>query len=216
MTDTDLEFVYRANPHAWLLTADNLHTQAIQLRKHLGSSIVKFTDYRNNFSTTRDVTNKSVFLLSGFALENAIKAFLVYENPNWISHGKLARRLKSHSLTSLRQQSNLIPYKGRHMKTLRVFETGLESWARYPCALSVRESEDEIEMQPADWDRYMRLMGAYGARLMALLKGGWHGPHGFYGKWTFSGDYLSATSGGTRFRPNFRSPAQRRPANSNK
>jgi hypothetical protein len=28
--------------------------------------------------------DKSVFLLGGFALENAVKAFLVYDNPSWM------------------------------------------------------------------------------------------------------------------------------------
>ena len=34
-------------------------------------------------------TNKATFLLCAFALENAIKAFLIYEHPAWISDGCL-------------------------------------------------------------------------------------------------------------------------------
>ena len=53
------------------------------------------------------MVDKSIFLLGGFALENAIKAFLVYENPDWVSGGRLSRNLKTHSLTKLQAKAKL-------------------------------------------------------------------------------------------------------------
>jgi hypothetical protein len=58
---------------------------------------------------TREI-DKPVFSLGSFALENAIKAFLVYENPSWVSNGRLSGRLKSHKLTQLQQLSKHIPW----------------------------------------------------------------------------------------------------------
>ena len=179
-----------ANPHMWLLTADNLHAQALLLDRSKGQSMLTRTDFREDTRTSWDGENKSVFLLGGFALENAIKAFLVYENPQWISHGRLSSRLRSHSLVSLQKQSRQIPYKSRHIRVLREFETGLESWARYPYNLNIAISVDEAIMREV-WEGYIRLMRAYGRRLMDLLGRGWNGPHGFYGKWSFRGEFLS-------------------------
>ncbi len=190
IADQRLEFVaMQANPHAWLLVADNLHSQAVKLYDVRGTERLIRTDAAGK-STVWQHTNRSVFLLSGFALENAIKAFLVYENPSWISNGSLSSRLRSHRLIELQSLSKLIPYKQRSKTVLMGFEAALESWARYPCALSYSDRSDEIQMQERLWNGYLRLMRAYGRRLMVLLEKGWSGPHGFYGRWEFQGDFL--------------------------
>jgi hypothetical protein len=132
-----------------------------------------------------DDTNRSVYLLGGFALENAIKAFLVFENPSWISNGKLASSLRSHSLTGLQVKSHLIPYKTKYRWVLQQFEDGLESWARYPCGLEALDTVHPSVMGPSLWDGYERVMRAYGNKLVDLLKGGWCGPHGYHATWTF-------------------------------
>jgi hypothetical protein len=77
--DPHEQFVEMANPHSWFLTADNLYEQTIALYRLRGRSSITRIDYRTGITTRWDDTNKSVFLLGGFALENAIKAFLVYE-----------------------------------------------------------------------------------------------------------------------------------------
>jgi hypothetical protein len=179
-------FVDRANPHGWLLVADNLHGQAVVLRRNK-AGFTRQSDGAGNVIGTWDDQNRSVFLLGGFALENAIKAFLVYENPQWISNGTLAKKLCSHSLTSLHAMSTTIPHKGRMLWVLRDFEAGLESWARYPCARFASTSDDEGVLSDRLWQGYLRVMTAYGRKLVRLLGELWTGPHGFEGKWTFSG-----------------------------
>lgn len=192
MQDANLRFVEKANPHAWLLTADDLHTQALHLYGQRGRGVTHLLDHRFGDTTTWDNVNRSVFLLGGFALENAIKAFLVYENPHWISNGRLSRSLKSHSLTRLQRQSAQIPFKSRYVWVLRGFEEGLDSWARYPCSLSVETSTNQRTITIRLWSGYIRLMRAYGNRLQKLLaRRPWKGPHDFGGHWTFSGNYLA-------------------------
>lgn len=141
MKITNEQFVEMANPHSWFLVADNLHAQAIQLRKNQGQSFLTFRDFKDGHEESWDATNRSVFLIGGFALENALKGFLVYENPDWISNGSLSRKLRSHSLTGLSKLSGLVPYKKRSQSILRGFEDGLESWARYPCSLSKEDAK---------------------------------------------------------------------------
>lgn len=122
----DVRFVEMANPHSWLLAADNLHLQALLLYSRQGQSALTLKDFKTGVVKTWDSTNKAVFLLGGFALENVIKSFLVYENPRWISNGKLSKRLRSHSLTKLQKQSSLIPFKNRYLGVLEQFEEGLK------------------------------------------------------------------------------------------
>jgi hypothetical protein len=189
--DANARFVEMANPHAWLLTANDLHEQALHLYGQRGRSMTTWNDYRDRTSRTWDNIDKSVFLLGGFALENAIKAFLVYENPNWISNGSLSKKLRSHSLTGLQSQSAQIPLKTRYTWVLSGFEEGLDSWARYPCSLSVETSVNQRTMTSHLWSGYIRLMRAYGIKLQRLLSRQWQGPHGFSGRWTFTGEFLS-------------------------
>ncbi|HWM32019.1 MAG TPA: hypothetical protein VNO69_10025 [Methyloceanibacter sp.] len=190
-TDTNLTFVREwANPHSWLLTADNLHEQALAQFQRRGRSIL--TMRGEGKVQSWDMVDKSIFLLGGFALENAIKAFLVYENPDWVSGGRQSRNLRTHSLTKLQGEAKSIPYKNRHIDILKGFEGGLDSWARYPCGLTYGQTEYANSLAPELWNGYLRVMRAYGNRLCKLLsKGIWHGPHGFSGQWRFEGEFLS-------------------------
>ncbi|KJY79279.1 hypothetical protein TW78_00830 [Vibrio coralliilyticus] len=164
---TNIEFVNSANPHSWFLVADDLHSQAEFLMKSFGQGELIRRDFVNGTSDSWDNINRSVFLLASFALENTIKAFLVYENPDWISNGVISKKMRSHSLSKLVQMSNLIPYKDRGQSILTIFENGNESWARY------------------QW-----LIGAYGKRLVKLLEKKWEGPHGFSGSYEISGCFF--------------------------
>jgi hypothetical protein len=78
------QFEDAANPHQWLLTADRLHTQAVEIhnRRHRGTLTQIGADGVPVASW--DDANKATFLLCAFALENAIKAFLIYEYPHWV------------------------------------------------------------------------------------------------------------------------------------
>jgi hypothetical protein len=172
-----------------LLAADDLHEQALaQYRRREGSVLMIRQDGETR---SWDRVDRSIFLLGGFALENAIKAFLVYENPDWVANGKLSRHLKTHSLTKLQARSKLVPYKQRYGAVLQGFEAGLDSWARYPCALTLERTRQADSIAPDLWDGYVRVMRAYGMKLQGLLsRSNWTGPHGFSGRWTFKGDFL--------------------------
>jgi hypothetical protein len=134
--------------------------------------------------------DKPVFLLCGFALENAIKAFVVFENPHWISNGRLSSRLKSHNLTGLQDQSKLIPRRKSSIHVLQEFESGLDSWFRYPCGLTIEKTLEELHLLDHLLDGYTKLMGAFGKKLISLLGKGWTGPHGSRGEWIIRGPSL--------------------------
>jgi hypothetical protein len=192
MADENKRFVEDfANPNSWLMMADNLHEQATEIYEGRSRSaiITKVNANREILQQTRAI-DKSVFLLGGFALENAIKAFLVYENPAWISNGRLSGKLRSHKLTGLQKLSKQIPYKKSYIHVLEAFEAGLDSWFRYPCALTVEETKEEGRLFDQLWDGYSKVMRAYGKKLGTLLDKGWNGPHDTYGRWTIQGPSL--------------------------
>jgi hypothetical protein len=189
---TAQDFVQHALPHSWFLVADNLFEESRALYSRAQRGSTRQLNAGGGVLGDWPNSNRSTFLLAGFALENAIKAFLVYENPQWISNGVLARSLKSHRLVELSKKSALIPWPKRGITVLSQFERGLDSWARYPCALSAAVTEREQNLTPELWGQYLQLMRAYGKALMDLLSREWTGPHGFAGRYEFRGSYLGA------------------------
>jgi hypothetical protein len=187
-------FAEAANPHQWLLTADNLHEQAVGLyraRRQGGQLIRRGV---GELTQAWDNTNRATYLLGAFALENALKAFLVYEHPAWISAGQLHRDLCSHRLVALSERSTLIPYAARDRWVLAAFEDGNESWMRYPCGRRADDIEIERALHDRLWAGYVRVMRGYGTKLMRLLGRGWRGPYGSGGAWEMTGEWLGGGS----------------------
>jgi len=117
-------------------------------------------------------------LLAGFALENLLKSYLIFENPSYVANGMLAKVIRTHSLTRLRATSRYAPYKNRYEAVLVAFEDGLESWARYPCGLTHQGRSYERMVTPELWAQYNRMFAIYRARLEKLLTKSWPAPSG--------------------------------------
>ena len=73
---------------------------------------------------------------------------------------------------------------------LEEFESGLDSWFRYPCALTMAATIQDRDLPPELWQGYGTVMRAYGKKLTTLLGKGWKGPCGFYGRWETKGEFL--------------------------
>lgn len=132
---TGYEFARAAHPHRWLLVPDDLYEQSIALYHRFSSGKTTYRESSGTVLGEWPSTSRATFLLAGFALEKAIKSFLVYGHPAWVSNGVLARSLRSHELVVLSKKSSNIPWQRRRLGVLARFEDGLQTWARYPCAL---------------------------------------------------------------------------------
>lgn len=190
-TETNRRFVAQANPHSWFMVANDLHGQAVRLYTTDTESLTRHGP--DGVVDTWRSCSRSVFLLAGFAIENILKGYLVYENPTWIANGRISRPLRTHSLTRLESLAARVPYKGRRASVLRAFEHGLESWARYPCSLAAADWRDPPKIEDTLWGSYRKLIQSYGRRLQELLARGWRGPYG--GElihWTFSNQFFRA------------------------
>jgi len=185
-----VEFEEFANPHAWYLLASELHEQAKLLKSNSNGSAIT----RRNFISTQEATwntsNRSVILLVGFALENIIKAYLVYELPEVVKNGFLSKKIQTHKLTKLANESSLLPYKNKGYKTLKYYEEGLDSWARYPCGLNFAQTKNQNILSESIWRSYLWLMRAYEIRFKKMMLKGWKGPHEFQGYFEIEGAWL--------------------------
>jgi hypothetical protein len=173
---TFVTFELTASPPHWLEIAKDLNDQA-QALKRLDLGVVQYTNSQGQ-TTIRPRTNRGVFLLAGFALENLLKSYLIFENPTYVANGVLAKVIRTHSLTRLRGMSRYAPYKNRYGAVLAAFEDGLESWARYPCGLTHQGRSYERMVTPELWAQYNRMFPIYRARLEKLLTKSWLAPSG--------------------------------------
>ena len=175
-SQSHIDFELAASPPSWLEIAKDLHEQAHVLRGvDIGQT--SFTDHKG-LTTVRARTNRGVFLLAGFSIENLLKGYLIFEDPSLVANGVLGKRIRTHRLTRLRAMSNLAPYKNRYEATLEALEDGLESWARYPSGLTHQSSTYERVVTPELWQSYNAMFQAYRARLETVLRKVWHSPSG--------------------------------------
>lgn len=177
--DLNKKFAHAAHPLNWYEVAKLMHKNASALHK-APQGYVTYNDGVE--SITRPSSNRSVFLLAAFALENLIKAFLVYENPQYIANGKLSRQLlNGHSLSKLQGKCRKIPSPKRTRHVFETLEVGINSWARYPCSTSIERESKERAVTPEFWEAYNRVFSLYSQRLEKLLSKNWKGPHGVEG-----------------------------------
>ena len=101
-SEENKQFSQAAHPLNWYEVAKLMHENAQALHGMPQGTVT----YNDGVKTiTRPTSNRSVFLLAAFALENLIKAYLIYENPNYIEGGKLANQLlNGHSLSKLQKR----------------------------------------------------------------------------------------------------------------
>ncbi|CAA0082596.1 Uncharacterised protein [Zhongshania aliphaticivorans] len=187
--EQSIEFESQANPHSWFLVASELHEQAELLKEECTSKIIRH-DRISGSSFSWGTSNRTVILLAGFALENLLKGFLIYEHPSYVKNGFLSKKLQTHKLTKLAKESTYLPYKSQSYNTLKYFEDGLESWARYPCGLNWAQTKDPNLLTKKVWNNYLWLVGVYEARFKKIMLNGWEGPHHFEGSFEITGDWL--------------------------
>ena len=170
------KFAMAASPVNWYEVAKLMHENAHLLHTS-PQGLVSYSD--GETFITRRATNKSVFLLAAFALENLIKAYLVYENPNYIEGGQLSKKLlNGHGLSTLQKQCKNIPSPKRTLHIFETLEIGINSWARYPCSTSVERESKERTVTPEFWNAYNEVFELYSKKLEILLSKKWKGAYG--------------------------------------
>lgn len=173
-------FAKEARPLNWYEIAKLIKENAEVLYNNTSQGVVSYGSHKKGY-ITRNISNRSVFLLSAFALENLLKSYLVYENPCYIKDGKLSSQLRSHKLTKLYKSCKKIPPMHSFEYVFSSLEEGVESWSRYPCAISMDKQLTESEMTEELWRHYNDLFEILSDHLEKLLSQMWTDPYGEQG-----------------------------------
>lgn len=181
------EFLEISNPHAWWLSANDLFEQAADAYRRRGTVALTKLDGDGNVMDRLDGVDRTCFLLGGFALENMLKSILVFDCPELVRAGKIAKRLQSHKLANMFDEVDIGSRKAGDRELLLLFEDGIQSWARYPCALSHDRSNHPTAMSTGIWDAFSDLFGRLDLAARQRMTTGWNGPYGLYGRFTFQG-----------------------------
>lgn len=161
------EFAKAASPLNWYEVAKLMHENAHVLHNSPQGTITFSTGTK---SETRRTSNRPVFLLAAFAMENLLKAFLVHEHPEYIEDGKLSKELLiGHRLGALQMKCKRVPSPKRTSHVFKTLEVGVNSWARYPCSTSVERESEERSVSPEFWTEYNRVFHMYSEKLETLL-----------------------------------------------
>lgn len=176
-TEAMLAFAGAAHPLNWYEVAKLMHAGAVKLYESEQGHISRW--HANDGYSTRRETNRPVFLLAAFAMENLLKAYLVFENPHYIEGGKLAKALLNrHGLAKLQMACLNVPAPKRTRFVFEALEVGVSSWARYPCAISIEYETSERDVTPELWTAYVGTFEKYSAKLEKLLSRTWQGAYG--------------------------------------
>lgn len=180
------EFADAASPLNWYEVAKLMHKSAHILHNSPKDYIMYSQGSKHK---TRTSTNRSEFLLAAFAIENLIKAYLIYENPSFIEGGKLSKTLlNNHSLSKLQRLSKRVPSPKRTRHVFETLEIGVNSWARYPCSTLLERETEELTVTDGFWEVYNKVFKLYSDRLESLLSKRWKGAYGEIGYVEFVSD----------------------------
>ncbi|WP_148209853.1 hypothetical protein [Azorhizobium caulinodans] len=156
-------FQLRQQPEAWLISALNLRRSANIIVEHQRGHDIAFG--RALFRATIQAPAVSgagsdgidveidceppdytaAYMLSGFAMENALKGIIYARNPEFVDAGKLKRVVTNHDLVKLAQTARFEcqNLEGRALEML----TKVIEWAgRYPVALIAERQNFDISM----------------------------------------------------------------------
>lgn len=182
-TAANRAFAKAAAPLNWYEVAKLMHENARVL--HVAPQGYVLHSSGNGFKRRR-TTNRSVFLLAAFAMENLLKAFIIHENPKFIEGGRLSKELlNGHGLVKLQQQCKHIPSPKRTLHVLETLQVGVNSWARYPCSTSVERESEERVVTPEFWSAYNKVFELYSTKLEHLLSKKSKGAYGEVGHVVF-------------------------------
>jgi hypothetical protein len=170
------EFAQAASPVNWYEVAKLMHENAHTLHAAPQGLVTYSTGTK---SVRRRTSNRPVFLLAAFAMENLLKAFLIHQHPEYVEAGRLSRELlNGHNLSKLQLKCKHIPAPKRTRHIFETLEVGVNSWARYPCSTSVERESEERAVTPEFWAEYNKVFDLYSERLEQLLSRRWKGPYG--------------------------------------
>lgn len=117
--------------------------------------------------------SRPYILLAGLAIENLLKGLAVARGPTHISSGCLSRPLQTHSLEKLGTEVLGIDLDSTEMELLRVLESALPYWGRYPIPLRRTQLTEETGISEALRSSFVTLFERLEGQILDCTRHGW-------------------------------------------
>jgi hypothetical protein len=174
------KFIIDGAPSEWLFYAEELMVAAEILWERndgsMSSEIIGpvMKNGKNKVTESKKVSSisRTYFLLVGFAIENLLKGFIVFDDPSTITSGEV-KRIKSHKITILVKEISEIRLSEAELDICKKIEEAIPYWGRYPIPLEYSGITPDIgvtaEIRKIIKDMYDRLA----LQLYKKVKDGW-------------------------------------------
>ncbi|SFL46222.1 hypothetical protein SAMN04487943_101675 [Gracilibacillus orientalis] len=105
----------------------------------------------------------------GFAIENLLKGFIVFDDPSTITRGKI----KSHKITLLVKEIDGIRLSEEELDICKKVEEAIPYWGRYPIPLDYSGIAPDIEITPELRLIIKEMYNRLALQLYNKVKDGW-------------------------------------------
>ena len=112
-------------------------------------------------------------MLTGFALENLIKANLIGDNPDLIKEGKLDKSIGSHNIIRLCEMIKDFELKVPEHDLLELLKEAIPYWGRYPIPKNHTQINDEKYLIESDHHTFLSLFERLQLRLLKRTSSNW-------------------------------------------
>lgn len=174
------KFIIDGAPSEWLFYAEELMEAAELLwekndgsmESEISGPVIKKGKIKVTESRKVSSISRTYFLLIGFAIENLLKGFIVFDDPSTITSGEV-KRIKSHKITILVKKINEIRLSEAEVDICKKIEEAIPYWGRYPIPLDYSGITPDIgvttEIRRIIKEMYDRLA----LQLYKKVKDGW-------------------------------------------
>jgi len=178
-SQANIDFVIQASPSNWMHYANELKTSLDILWKENNSALILNYKSSSNLISKKKSISRPWLLLASFVIENLFKGLLIEENPEYISNGRLSRRVTHHRLNEIAGEISDLELSESEIELVSVLQTCLPYWGRYPIPLTTEEIKEETFASTNLHSKFEQLYYKLDLLLYDRIKNGWAGPHSF-------------------------------------
>lgn len=174
------KFIVDGAPGEWLSFAEELMNAAEILWEQNGGPVrseIIYDKIKVIESKKVSSISRPYFLLVGFAIENLLKGFIVFDDPSTITSGRV-KRIKSHKITNLVKEISEIRLSETELDLCLKIEEAIPYWGRYPIPLEYSGVTPDIGVTPEIRQVIKDMYDRLACTLYEKIKDGWESGKG--------------------------------------
>ena len=171
------EFTENASPDNWLHYGDEFRRAALTLWKDKENLWIDFSSEEKE-GKERPAISRSFMLVSGFSIENVLKAYLVAINPTLINTGLLGKKLHVHNLVKLSNLCIDLSFDDKEIELMEILSAAIPYWGRYPIPTHYNDIKPEKIVSEEFYDIYKAIYDKIFNAVLDKIKNGWDAGNG--------------------------------------